>query len=497
MKKPSKSVRIPLLSVLTIVTLLASACGARDAELSRDSATTTLTGSLEFAGLEHTAVGKAALRFDEDRLVVAGLGSSGRDGVAVEVGDLAFWEGHLIAFDGATPTGAALEMRVTGRVDGSAGRPVLAVQTRHTGKSLAFVVDNTPLRARAHTVRVFDGKQLMGEVQVNAGRVGFDVSDLDARTGERGTSGPSLTPQAIKFTPTGIKFEFWKRNRQVAESLTFGTNVAVSLDGETYRGDRLTIEPADHPAEVDGFESAVIAATGMNEFVILGEETTMPPVEFANLRHSARGDAMLWVEDRVLEITGFGTSGRDGVAIALGRAKAWEAQLRFDAEPDAVLTFTALQDTERGPVPASSLILRNIDGAWGLSPSFGSASYDAALFAGDTLVRRDGGLPNGAQAVGWLEELFCLLEGGAFCQLTIEFHQNADGACVWELTLAEPVVLETRGSVTKGDRIVFNENHEAHGHRHEAMVFPEMRVDAARVASIEVLDEAVEPAASP
>jgi hypothetical protein len=259
----------------------------------------TITGenqTLVYAGLSNTAVGDASLTLAGRRLEIRNLGSSGQDGVSIELpSTLAGLETHWDDVDAndALPTGAFLREQVVGSASGITNGPLGSLTMLKAGTSnIVISADFASMGATTYTVRAY--------------LQGVQVAQATGLNGAALASAKNI----------GLSFDFEVKccPTQVTVSIEWGHgSTGLLLNGASVTCDHLTITPEG--GTLSGPPTALqITAAQIGSLTITGENQT---VSYAGLSNTALGDASLTLAGRRLEIRNLGSSGQDGVAVEL------------------------------------------------------------------------------------------------------------------------------------------------------------------------------------
>ncbi len=211
-----------------------------------------LFGSL----LPHRALGSATLDAADRRLSVTNLGSSGQDGVNVEVGHFAPADSSQVSWDpldpaGTAPVGASLEAIAVGSLRGVSGRPLGQLRMAK-GKNGTFQITADLGSADSPTVRV----QIF--------RQGVQVANLHAQGSAVGTA--AAWPISVgKLAGT-----------TAALVSRFPTATAFGIAGGSFVGDELRIL-AEKSGGVDFQSDLALRATSLPALVITAEVSVPRP----------------------------------------------------------------------------------------------------------------------------------------------------------------------------------------------------------------------------
>ncbi|MEQ9096643.1 MAG: EF-hand domain-containing protein [Phycisphaerales bacterium] len=272
----------------------------RNARTMTAAATLALGASLAHAqplsafGLAHEAVGDAVLRPTADGLLVAGIGSSGQDGVRVGLGEAGF---HVVTFEppplSTLPEGAFLETTAFGEVDGQTGSPVWSLRSTARGGASQVSVDATRLRP--------DGLRLVAQLGGQTVSETF-VADLD----------PELVIVDIPRLEGCIIDPVWQMEPEIWAIIGFPTPAELTLlGGRPVQADRVIIATEGMRADVGMLSSTEMRSAGYGQFELLDEALGMFDFE-----HRVLGEALFDARGGQLTIANIGSSGLDGVSMS-------------------------------------------------------------------------------------------------------------------------------------------------------------------------------------
>ena len=243
-----------------------------------------------FAGLDHTSLGVAGM-YEAGGLLVSNIGSSGLDGVRIDLGEhVGYVRLRQEPLPGAA--GGPHELRVFGALGGVPGQLLgMAKRTPLGGQQVSFEPDFTPLGALTHTV----------ELSL-AGTVVFAQSGL---SGASSAAGPAFQETVLH------------RGGAAGLGLTLasvaGPAPVVIAGGPTVPADTIRLVPDGATPVPDYLEALVLVELDGTGFELLDEALGL----FGN-EHRARGGARLSSLGGQLTLSNIGATGDDGVAIDLG-----------------------------------------------------------------------------------------------------------------------------------------------------------------------------------
>lgn len=245
-----------------------------------------------FDGQQHTAVGAATLSVTpDDHLLVSNIGSSGNDGVSVQLGagSSGFWTN--LPLDSAMPVGAYMESRFFGLIGGLPNQPAGTLGLLRTSAGFDAIVDFSPLGSPTYTVELRDENGVL--LHSESGLVSGDVQLA---------LGPGLPIDC--WCDWVRKSWTWRVDWPWNATTTSGANVIAH---------EVTFLP-DTPYPSEQITHVEMVGANMPAFEILGEELGV----FGNF-HTAQGDITFEATDdgtgRKLKACCLGSSGKDGVEV--------------------------------------------------------------------------------------------------------------------------------------------------------------------------------------
>ena len=267
-----------------------------------------------YKGLVHCPAGNGTITATPTGLLnVSNIGSSGQDGVAVELPNATHWEAHWSPLDptNSLPVGAF----VRGAIFGSGGTVIndllgswrlIKLGQNDYGVTANFV----PLGATTVTAQIYNGATLVTTLPGQAGqfvRVNGCVDD---------DHWGNPTPDG----PFGLPGKF-------GGALTFLSSRQFTFsNGSSVMGNRLVILPDGAPS-VRSLSKAMVVAKNIPNIDIDYERHF---VEYKGLAHGSLGQANLRKGGSLLTVSNLGSSGQDGVSVALGDSEAFLTEIPLD-----------------------------------------------------------------------------------------------------------------------------------------------------------------------
>jgi hypothetical protein len=339
-------------------------------------------------GFAHEALGAAELACNGDgTLTVSNIGSSGEDGVSIELGDVAFFSADLPGLD-AAPVGATITAHLAGTKDYGSPQPLGNVQLMRGDGSWQMFADMTPIGIDTYSVAVFDDGAYVGSLPVGPGEVvEFLGTPLGMNLGGGGGAStlqedPGCPPPFTKFwycrMPDGspkqgcpafysptlfghplgttlanccnpwpgcgnppCPFVDYRCRIQYFVSFEFA-DAGILVGGDELEGDVAVVTAELLDGAIRPIQTTILGAD-LPE-IVLGEET----VGFSQIGHGALGEAELEVAADHLTISNIGSSGEDGVSIDLSPTVKWSAG--FDPNTSGGTIGAALEASVSGDV---------------------------------------------------------------------------------------------------------------------------------------------------
>jgi hypothetical protein len=349
----------------------------------------------QYAGLTHTSLGKAMLSVNLNQLTINNLGTNGQDGVEIALNGK---ESFAAQWEDLDPTqtlavGAYLQMNAIG-TGGSVSNGLLgSMRVTKTATSNYIVTANFPSSGtNTFTVRVYNGTNLAASKGGLSGTLctvpiwPFDIEPCP------GPYNPYPPYDEIGGGP--IMGLTWHRP---------GPWLIAVSGGPTVLGDAVTIVPDDLPSVIS-LSSVQLLASGISQIIITNENVS---VEYAGLRHTSLGDASFTLlgSRPKLKIENLGSSGQDGVSIALHDVAQWAAAwepLEQNGTPLPEGAYLQMQLIGTGNGRTNDIV-GIVTTTMGTSSSVVSADFSMVgatnltvqVYAGTTLVGQVTGLPMG------------------------------------------------------------------------------------------------------
>ena len=259
---------------------------------------------LRFAGLDHDVLGAASLAVQSNLLAVSNIGSSGQDGVTINVG-------QALSFEVAvktnrirlreSPTLSHLRFSATGSVGGVPNHPLGWVQVR-------CLSTNPPLPSYEVTADFSENGATTQRIEL--WNHGVQVAVFPGHSGVVATT----TSWPLGFGKLGRPGPYW---RYPCFYGPWPDSTDFFIDGIHLVGDQLFILQ-ESGAPLDYLSSFSITASDIDGFDLTAESAPQAPVTFSGLLNTALGTAMLDGAGTQLHVSNLGSSGQDGVSIGLG-----------------------------------------------------------------------------------------------------------------------------------------------------------------------------------
>ena len=265
-------------------------------------------------GLVHCPAGNGAISVTPTGLLnVSNIGSSGQDGVAIELPNATHWEARWSPLDptNSLPVGAFVRSAIFGS-GGTVNNDLLGSwRLIKLGQNDYGVTANfAPLGATTVTAQIYNGATLVTTLLGQTGqfvRVSGCVDD---------DHWGNPTPDG----PFGLPGKF-------GGALTFLAPQQFSFSsGSSVIGDRLVILPDGAPP-VRSLSKAMVVAKNIPNIYIDYERHFL---DYKGLAHGSLGQANLRKGGSLLTVSNLGSSGQDGVSVALGDSEAFLTEIPLD-----------------------------------------------------------------------------------------------------------------------------------------------------------------------
>jgi hypothetical protein len=210
---------------------------------------------LLFGLTPHRALGRATLDAREGRLTVGNIGTSGEDGVDVEVGHFAPAESAVLSWEpidpeDTAPAGAFLQINTVGSFDGVPNRPLgeLRVTKRQGGGARRFEItaNFADIRSPTQHLHVWANGTLVADLPGHGGPVG-SASAWPRSLGKLG----GATECIVAHYDDGTRFR---------------------IDNRFYHGDELRVLAEGQSGKVDFKSDLAIRAAGLPGITFTGEQ---------------------------------------------------------------------------------------------------------------------------------------------------------------------------------------------------------------------------------
>ena len=268
-----------------------------------------------FAGMLHGSLGQAGLSVKDGQLAVSNIGSSGQDGVEIELGKPS--ERKLNLYYRALGDSGTLTFSNVGMIGTQSDQPVgnSSIEFSATTKTLSF--DYSAIGASTYTLRIYNDKQLVHESHGHSGpcvvedRYPYPLLPLDDfHMGTWEDTG--------KEDNLGIPIYEWCPGYEYQTSQSASSQMVIG--GPTVIGNLVLAIPENPTMTVGSVSRTKIQASGQINSLRFAAESLGSPHSTA----SSLGQATLEPAGRKLTANNLGSSGQDGVSLALDNVAAWE-----------------------------------------------------------------------------------------------------------------------------------------------------------------------------
>ncbi len=262
-----------------------------------------------YGGLDHLPLGDASVGKLGDDLIVGNLGSSGLDGIEIDMGPPAE---KTLNLHYEVPAGnGTMTFTSHGDIDGVPEQPIGACTVTHNGGEETFSFNFSFIGASTYTTKIYSGKTLMYERTGNSG-IGYRKQKLAPLPVEGWQLGCYYGDNLEYYAPSWM-------------TMTSASIVPYEVEGgPTVMGDRVVISPDSAMMMVEVLSGGRIQASGAIPQIKIVQEHTQ--LNHAGLPHRTLGDARLTplsvdTTDPVgynrLAISNLGSSGQGGFMVIL------------------------------------------------------------------------------------------------------------------------------------------------------------------------------------
>lgn len=332
-------------------------------------------GPIVFDGLQHIPLGNAAL-LPGANLEVCNIGSSGLDGVSVDLGESEFLLLELDGLDpGIEPPGLSTTATAIGMIGGIEQPIVHLSRTVIDPQLIQYFADFSPIGGMSVTAEVYDGDVL---VDSQSGIVGPAAVVVGPTTSER------LDP-------------WWEMQDTGWAIVEFPALMTIGLTGHPpVQGDKLVMK---HEGPPPPFEF-------LTEMQVTGNSAGGPDICLTVLRealgmfglpHHVLGQAVFEPGLGELTLSNIGASGKDGVRTEVGGVESYTVQTQFTPAPaGSMVQFGAtgraggVSGIDFGTLTCTYVHNGTVD--WELNPdysSIGSPTQYVRVFLGDIVVHEE------------------------------------------------------------------------------------------------------------
>ncbi len=268
------------------------------------AASSGLTAQVPFKGLLHEAEGNAQLSISNGFLQVANIGSSGLDGVCIDLGAS---QSHTVVFDvqGAS-RGSQMEITTRGTLNGVPDQDIWTITSVNQGSTNGIILDTSIVDAGQLRVEAFldgepQGQVVWAPVPIFPPIIIIEIPDEGCWVNP---FDPQIPDDIFGDMATGP--ECWATFRLPNPGPVTLTN------GPTVIADEIVLASSQQANSVDALSQTVMRGSGITSFRLADEMLGM----FGN-PHRAEGNAMILGDAGTLTVQNIGSSGLDGVCIDL------------------------------------------------------------------------------------------------------------------------------------------------------------------------------------
>jgi hypothetical protein len=269
-----------------------------------------------FLGFDHAPVDGAEVAIDPGtgHLTVSNIGSSGCDGVSIDLGDANGWGGELdLAPTGVLPTGGIYTVAVADPLNNA---PTKGLELREAGGG--------------STLQLVTGASPPGSVEVAYGAPGFNSAFVTVQNPTAGPVADLLASEAAVYSQVGVHVEDSDAHGGRLLTLTLPSPIMMDVAGHGLVSAH-TVRVRDafslsvfvfEPKEISAVASVTNPGPGEDQFTLRDEFV----VVWEQAKLAGEGEARLRVENcehtsQELTVSNIDSSGEDGFSIDLADNK--------------------------------------------------------------------------------------------------------------------------------------------------------------------------------
>ena len=396
-----------------------------------------------YKGLRHCPAGAAALAVTPGGpLHVSNIGSSGQDGVAIELPGVSHWEARWAPLDptDSLPVGAFVRSAIFGSAGTVTNSLLGSWRLIKLGSNDYGVTANfDPMGAATVTAQIYDGDTRVTEFPGLTGQfVRVNGCVDDDHWGNPTPSGPFGLPGKFGGALTFL----------APRQFTFS-------NGSSATGTRLVILPDGAPP-VSSLSKAMVVAKDIPNIEIDYERHFQ---RFSGIENGSLGQANLRVGASLLTVSNLGSSGQDGVSVSLRDTEAFTTEIPLEPGLPVggymVSNFTG-PDTLGTMVPLGKVGMRRLADSMAAIVDFsdvGSPTYTATVYRAGVPVLTGSGLSG--------EVVQLTASGGIECTCGDFSLWPLKYSWTWRIPLPSPggssaaFTIPGVGTNVPGDEIVF------------------------------------------
>lgn len=239
---------------------------------SANTTTEAVPTSVIYKGLQHTPLGAATLSIIGDTLVVGNIGSSGEDGVLIDVGKVARWDSRIGSLgdpgDPANPIpdGAFYKVTSRGTIGGGPNQVITVARYEDIGSRVKGTLDFSATGTASLVATFFSGSN-----QVHTETINSDIAILSWPGDWPVTNGISVIPCALSGHATLIDWcaDIW---------VDYPSNVPIATPGGfNISADAVQVLTVD-PTALVSYSTVALTAAHIPSIAIMDESFSFLPV---------------------------------------------------------------------------------------------------------------------------------------------------------------------------------------------------------------------------
>lgn len=243
-----------------------------------DTPTPTVGECEVIDGRESCALGDAQVTQQDGSIVISNIGSSGQDGVSIDLDNTNQWDLNVGGLDSEDPIDASFSMITLGEVNGISGQLLNETKLSNKGnEGFEIIVDHSNLEPQSVIIEAYkNGKLIYDSSQVYySPNLGWrcaayvaskllDSVEIDSEVSTTVTNnadGSTTTTVTVKYS---VRIKFDNRMRQSEEPIP----TTLSIDGGEFDADTFVVHTTNFDKQIASISGGIIQAADVGELTI-------------------------------------------------------------------------------------------------------------------------------------------------------------------------------------------------------------------------------------